>query len=744
MTGFDTPFSFPFLGLWLVAGGAGLLWMMHGFRGVVGRRYAALLGTLRAAAAALLLILLLQPYRRVDTPDRDAFWVALLADCSHSMTVRDCDGRTARIERVQAVFEEGTNGALRGRLAETYRLSTFLFSEELHVPHHVAAATEASGSREGSPEPAAATSDGAPFDVLPGKSALGDALRQCLDEFSTVPLGGVIVLSDGHENHGEPVAEVCKVYRGRGIPVSCVGVGEFGEVGDLRISFPRDTVEAVKGEPVTVEAVIENTMRRDVVAGVSLTGDAETQTKEVEVQAGGSAKVTFTTVPWRAGFQTLRAELTPTSGDARRDNDVDFVGVDVTEPDVFRLLYLGAYLGWEYKFLKLLADSNEQLSLACVIRAAKASYYTHGLPERDSGKGYPREQRLYNQFDAVLVDTRAFALCDQETVNGLLAFVEHRGGGVLFFGPLSGIPEAVADALPIARSEFLPAGKPLRFAVNPNFLFEVLPGDVLDRPTGLEIERGSLLSFVGETKRGARPAAVAKGSERPVVIAQSYGSGRVAFVAFESSWRWRLSSSTGHDQHDAFWGQLLGWLGSTSKERVAPACDGVKSTVGDELALDVEVLGTDFRPSADARVSCDVTSPDGATQTVVLDPSAAAVGRYTGLIFPDQPGEYMVDYRVDFPGDRPTPRKAHFVARQTGRETEDTRYREETLRDMARITGGRFWTYKQLDSIRELPLSPRLPATSSRLYLCDSWLLFVLLAVCLAGEWYARRRIGLK
>lgn len=744
MTGLDTPFSLPVLGLWVAAIAGGLTWMTLGFRGVVGRRYATLLVLLRAIAVCLILILLLQPYRRIETPDRDGFWVALLADCSHSMTVRDCENQTPRLEAVRTALQGADPGPLRRRLAERYRLSTFLFSEELHVPHGL---VEADHEAEGTVPPAspsAQTPGGTPLGVLPGKSALGDTLRQCLDEFTTVPLGAVLVLSDGHENHGEAVAEVCKVYRGKGIPVSCVGIGEFGDIGDLRISFPRDTLEAVKGEPLVIEALVQNTMGRNVVADVSLTGDMETQTKQVEVAAGDTAKVAFMITPWRAGFQTLRAELKPTPGDTRRDNDVDFVGVEVDEPDVFRLLYLGGHFGWEYKFLRILADSNEQLSLACVIRAGKTSYYSQGLPEHGKADGFPREQDVYNRFDAVLMDTRAFSLCNDATIKSLLSFIEHRGGGMLLFGPLTGIPEPIVEVLPVARAEFLPVGKSVRFSVNPNFVFEVSPGSVLERPHALELERGSLVAFVEGTKRGARPAAVAVGSERPLVVAQSYGSGRVAFVAFESSWRWRLASPAGRDIHDAFWGQFLGWLGSTSKERVAPVCDGVKSTVGDELALDVDVLGTDFRPAADARVSCDITAPDGATRALILDPSAGAVGRYTGVIFPDQAGEYAVNYRIELPQGAPPPRKAHFVARQTGREAEDTRYQEETLRDMARITGGRFWSYREMNAINELPLSRDLPATSSRVYLSDSWLLLLLLAACLGSEWYARRRIGLK
>ena len=88
--------------------------------------------------------------------------------------------------------------------------------------------------------------------------------------------------------------------------------------------------------------------------------------------------------------------------------------------------------------------------------------------------------------------------------------------------------------------------------------------------------------------------------------------------------------------------------------------------------------------------------------------------------------------------------EAHFLARRTGVETEDTGYREDVLRDMARVTGGAFYSYRDLDRIGRLPLSRDVPMKTTRLYWTRHGALLAALAAILGAEWFLRRRLGLK
>ncbi len=720
MSGFDTPFPSHVIGIWLLAVLVIAVWNHFRLRDAVGARYRTALTALRLASLLALLLLLLQPYRRMTQPDRDGFRVALLADCSNSMNVRDCEAATARLDVVRNALSRDTPDSLRARLESAYRVKTFLFSETMHADR------------------------GLELSPLPGKTALGDALERCLAEFSSIPLGGVVVLSDGHSNAGRSVPEASKPFRNRGIPVSCIGIGETRHAGDVRVRFTDETVSVVKDEPTVLKATVKNTLGDAVTAELTLSGPSAVLNKSVELEPhSGSATVSFTVTPWAAGFQMYRLRVKPVPGDSRPETDVDYIGMRVADPDVFRVLYLGAHLNWEYKFLRLVTGESEQFSLGSVIRTGKNTFYSTGLPDDESGTGFPHEPDVYNAFEAVLLDTRVLPGLSEAAVKALAGFVENRGGGLLAFGPLSDVPEAIADMLPVAPAEPHEPPRTVRLQANPNFIFDTGRTGVLHSPRGLPVAPGEPACFPTALKKGARAAVSTAAPERVGLGAQRYGSGRVAYLGFENSWRWRLASAAGKDTHDAFWQALLVWLASSSKPRITAHSDGREAGVGEPVQLDVDVLGTDFLPSPDARVSCTVTLPDGEARDLDLNPSAEQSGRYTGLLFPEQVGEYKVDYRIKLP-EESREHQAHFVAKHLGDETAETDYRGDVLADLARITDGRFWKYTDIKAVASVPLSADVPLKSTRINWTRSWLLLLVAALTFGADWYCRRRIGLK
>jgi len=741
MSGFDTPIPMAIICGWAILVIAVVAWGHLRFRKVLSLPYQLLLITLRLAAATLLLLLLLQPYVSVSTPDRNAFQVALLADCSHSMETQDCNQGDQRFRVLRRAVAADGSESLRRRLARAYRVRTFLFSEELH---EVRGGPRPDGSRAssgGRPPPAG----GQEFGLLPGRTALGDVLRECLQEFSSVSLGAVLLLSDGHVNHGEPAPEICKTFRGRRIPVSCIGIGELRSPGDVRVSFAADSLSVVKGTPYALRVRVTNTLPKPVRTEVMLSDGATTLgRRDVTLDPEhGEATFEIRVTPWRAGFQTVAARVTPVPGDNRPDTDVDYAGVQVKEPDVFRILYFGGRLNWEYKFLKLLVDASEQLSMAAVIRTGKSAYYTAGLPDAETGKGFPKSRSVINEFDAVLLDTRAMPLLSPETTACLQNFVEHRGGGLLCFGPMAPTPDAFGPFLPVLAGQLFAPARNARLEPSSSFIFGKDPSGILHSPQGLPLSVREPSFLIRELKRGARPAVFVRNTGEVVLAAQSYGSGRVAALGFENTWRWRMESSVGAETHDAFWNALLVWLASTSKKRIDPVCAGRKAGVGEQVPLDVTVLGTDFRPAPDARIACEVTAPSGGSQEVFLNPSAESAGRYTGLFFPEEPGEHTAAYRIKLPAEE-FAHQTHFLARHIGVEAENVQYREDVLRDIARITAGRFWRYTDLDSIAHVPLSPDVPLKTERLAWSRSWVMFAVLAALASLDWYCRRRVGLK
>lgn len=725
MSGIHTPIPLLPVVLWALFALALVVLRHASLQPALTRRTCWSITTLRLVALALVGVLLLQPYREDRQPDRDAFRTVLLLDTSASMTVQDlADGRS-RLEAVRGAVESGPDRdpSLVERLGETCRIEVRAFAET---------------SRPVRP--------GAPLPLTPGRTALGDVLAQTLDETAGPPLGAVLVLSDGHSNHGSPPTEVGKLCRARGIPVSCIGVGESRQPDDVRVRFAAGTSKGRKGEPLTLDVVLENRFGHPVSTRLTVSdSQGVAAEKEVTVPAGATQREPLQVTPWRAGFVSYTARVAPVPGDRQLDTDVDFAGVEVSEPDRFNLLYLGAHVGWEYRFLRVLCDAHPQLALAAVIQTGMASFYQTGLNAGDEGRlsGFPTDPDLINRFDAVVLDARVLDALGAKGLEALVGFVDRRGGGLLVLGPAENAPEALRDLLPVPP---VPAGslsRRERLETSRDFVFTEDPGHVLADGAGLVVPPGGPVWLTSALKRSARSATTLRGSNVSALSAQSYGSGRVAYLGLETSWQWRLASSAGERSHSAFWHALLVWLASTGKPRLRMLADGAKAGVGEPVALDVDVLGRDFLPAPDARITATVTAPSGAATEVALDASTETPGRYAAVFFPDEAGEHRVAYRIEAPsGD--LSREGHFLARRTGVETEDTTYREDVLRDLSRVTGGTFLSYREMDSLTRLPLSSAVPMKLARLYWTRHGILIAALAAALGAEWFLRRRFGLK
>jgi hypothetical protein len=725
MTGFDTPIPVLVIVAWAVAAAALVLVRHAGLQAALSHRSCWTITVLRVLALAVVALLLLQPYREQRVPDRDAFRAVMLLDASASMTVQDAGDGRSRLDVVRdAVAASGSGDrTLLDRLGEICRMEVRTFAD---------------GVRPWRP--------GAPVPMLPGRTALGSALQGLLEESSGPPLGAVLVLSDGHSNHGPSPTEIGKQFRARGVPVSCLGIGALRQPGDVHVRFAAGQLKARKGDPLTLSVLIENRFDHAISSRLTIAdAQAVVAEREVAVPARATHEERIDVTPLRAGYVSYRARLHAVAGDVQPDTDVDYVGVEVKEPDRFQVLFLAAHLGCEYRCLRLLCDAHPQLALAAAIQTGKASFFQVGLRDGPEGRldGFPTEASTLNRFDAVVLDARAVSGLGAKGIEALVGFVDRRGGGLLVFGPGEDLPEALRELLPLAPVPAAALRARERLQTSPEFIFDRDPARALDPVAGLPVPAGEPVWLSPTLKRGARSAAGLRGTDLCALAAQSFGSGRSAYLGIESTWRWRLASAAGESSHAAFWNSLLVWLSSTGKQRLRSLAEGAKAGLGEAVSLDVHLLGSDFLPAPDARVTAAVTTPAGKAIDVALDALAETPGHYTATFFPEEPGEHRVAYRVEAPsGD--LGREAHFLARRTGVETEDTGYREDLLRDLARITGGVFVPYRDQGDLSQLPLSASVPLKTTRLYWTRHGALLAALAALLGAEWFLRRRLGLK
>jgi hypothetical protein len=166
---------------------------------------------LQAAFVALVLFLLWQPAILVAELSSQQNIIAVVVDDSRSMGVQDSEGKTREAAAVAAL--EG--GVLTG-LRQRFQTRLYRLGREL---------TPSDGTSEITPaEPA---------------TRIGDNLKRLASETSDLPVGAIVLLSDGGENSTGGASgigrDVLQALRNRRLPVHTVGFGKEESAHDVEI-----------------------------------------------------------------------------------------------------------------------------------------------------------------------------------------------------------------------------------------------------------------------------------------------------------------------------------------------------------------------------------------------------------------------------------------------------------------------------------------------------------------------------
>src|SRR5271169_4993157 len=162
--------------------------------------------TLQTLLAAVILVLLWQPAITIAELKPQQNIIAVLVDDSRSMAISE-NGVTRQAQAVQAL----QNGVLAG-LNQSFQTRLYR--------------VDAAPARIDSLK-----------DLQPGapSTRLGDSLKQLSEETSDLPIGAVLLLSDGDDNTGGISADAISALRARHIPVHTVGFGRERAAHDLEL-----------------------------------------------------------------------------------------------------------------------------------------------------------------------------------------------------------------------------------------------------------------------------------------------------------------------------------------------------------------------------------------------------------------------------------------------------------------------------------------------------------------------------
>ncbi len=693
----------------------------------------------QSALLALVLLLLWQPAIVVAELSSQQNIIAIVVDDSHSMGIADSDGKT-REATALAVLENRVLAGLEKRFqTRVYRAGSKL--------------TRVDGPQEIAP-------------VEPS-THISDSLQQLATETADLPVGAILLLSDGSQNTagtgGSGISlDALEALRNRRIPVHAVGFGKEQSAHDLEMQDVSVATTAIANSRVSV--MVSLTQRGYAGEKTKLSvhdGDKALAEREITLAPDGRIETEQLFFPiGAAGAKSLRFTVEPLSGEENTANNSLTRPIFVTDVKR-RILYIEGEPRWEYKFIRRAEENDPTVELVSMLRTSENKIYRQGIGDpNELADGFPvRPEDLFGYSGIIIGSVAAdyFTPLQQEL---LREYVDRRGGGVLFLGGRSSLSDGGwgASNLNELLPTFLPAG-------NHNFhrnaaTVELTPEgmdspitQLLDEPDKNAV-RWKKLTYLADYEDAGAPkpgatvlADLHVGRQKlPLLITQNYGHGRTAIMATGGTWRWQMSEALGDPSHDLFWQQLLRWLvAETPGPVVASIPDRLLMDEG-HLQLTAQVRDKQFQQAPNAHVTAHVVGPEGLNALLDLTPSGITPGLYQAEWTAEKPGSYLAEITAESPGNPPQELGRDVVTfqRQDGvAENFHTEQNRALLEQLASETGGRYWKPSELKDLpRDISYSEAGISVRSTKELWDMPVVFLLLLGLPLTGWLLRRKWG--
>jgi hypothetical protein len=596
---------------------------------------------------------------------------------------------------------------------------------------------------------------------------IDDGLKQLVAETSDLPVGAVLLLSDGGNNaegmEGSGIGlETLQALRNRRLPVHTIGFGKEEHAHDVEMEDVG--VAATAAANARIAATVSLTQRGYAGQKATLTvrdGDKTLAAREVTLAADGRLQTEQLFFPvGTAGAKNLVFGIEPLAGEENINNNAVIRPVFVSDAKR-RILYVEGEPRWEFKFIRRAEEDDPTVQFVSMLRTSENKIYRQGIGDpSELANGFPvRPEDLFGYSGIIIgsVDADYFTPLQQEL---LREYVDRRGGGILFLGGRSSLSDGGwgASTMNELLPTFLPAGRN-SFHRNPATAELTAAGidspitRLLDDPAK-NAERWKKLTYLadyedaGSPKPGATVLADlhAGGKTMPLLITESYGHGRTAIMATGGTWRWQMSEALGDPSHDLFWQQLLRWLVAESPGPVTASMP--VRTLMDEgrVQLTAEVRDRQFHPAGDAHVTAHIVGPEGANALVDLTPSQDTPGLYKMDWTAEKPGTYLAEVTAESAGSQPQElgRDILTFQREDGvAENFHTEQNRPLLEQLAAETGGRYWNSSQLKSLpRDISYSEAGISVRTTRELWNMPVVFLLLLGLPTGEWLLRRKWG--
>ena len=727
--------------LWLLAAavvcGAGLLyWHVRRNHGMLSGARPLGIWLLESAMLALILFVLWHPALSVATLRPQQNIVAVLVDDSRSMAIADAGG--TREAAAKGVLDSG----LLKSLGERFQVRLYKFGA---APERVEKTNALNAS-----EPA---------------TRIGDTLDRVLAELSSLPLGAIVLLSDGADNVGGLSLDTLAALRKQRIPVHTIGFGREHPGRDVEITDAVLPARTLPQSRLTATVTYSSFGFSGSHARLSLRDNGKLlASRDVTMPSDGRLRTESLVFNCGdAGPKTFEIGIDPLAGEENtRNNTVTrLVNVEARKP---RILYMEGEPRWDYKFIRralpfLPNDDHPEQEIASVLRTTENKIYRQGIVNpHELEDGFPDKAEELFAYQGLIIGSVELSYFTETEQQLIRDFVDRRGGGLLLLGGRAALGDGGWAAGPLA--DLIPVRLPeTKGTFHRDFTGQELTAAGaessicrLDDDAARNWERWKRMPMmanyqeIGEEKPGATVLLVSTPAGKrkmPLLVTENYGRGRTVLFATGGSWRWRMWLPHEDHSQETFWQQLLRYLVTDTPGPVTASTP--RQVLSDEsrVPLRVEVRDKEYKPVTDAQVQARILQPGGGTAIADLAPQPLEEGVYTGEFAAAAPGSYVAEIiagreQEELGRDVLTVRRDDGVA-----ENFATSQNRELLEKLAHDTGGRYYPADDASKLSsEISYSEAGITARETRDLWDMPAIFLLALGLRASEWLLRRKWG--
>jgi uncharacterized membrane protein len=723
------------------AGIAGSYLLYRRLSGVIPQRWRFGLAGLRAAAFLVILFMLLRPALRIHSAIPQMNFVAIAYDTSKSMEIKDGPKGNTRLDIEQDVLRPDDNPLLDG-LSRRFKLRYFSFSRSAERVKAFVSMPKHGNSTD-----------------------LEKTLSTIADELAAAPVAGIVLVTDGADNHSANLDATAAQLRTRNIPVYAVGVGSSGiprDIEVLRVTAPQKVLkDTVIEADVTVRATGYSGRRTRLVVS-----DRNRQLQSQEITLGRddevkTYKLNFSSLSAGPVIFRFRAESFPDEIISENNEKDVLVQVEDAHPQI---LYVEGEPRWEYAFLRRAVLQDKNLRLETLLRQADGKIYRQVESPSSLEKGFPNDKAELFRYKAFIIGSVEASFFTFDQLRMISDFVGQRGGGLLMlggrnsFGQGGYINTPLEDVLPVMLGQnaaSVAAFQDLEYKVRLTPYGQEHPITRLSLSEDENRRRWeSAPALVGfNPVSGLKPGATAllqgvipgDRGQNPIILAfQRFGKGKSVAFTTASSWRWKMGQEHTNNFHELFWKQMLRWLASDVPDPVSVTADRQSYSPDDVVVIRAEVSDNSFTPLNNARLLAEVKAPSGRISSLQFDWDVEKDGAYSTSFKPSEEGIYEISAEA-FQGSKSLgTAKANFQIAESTEEFQNAAMNSSLLKRLSSVTGGRYYTPGNLQSLPE-DIS-YIDKGASRIEDKDLWdlpFLFLLLAGLISAEWMLRKRKGL-